>query len=155
MRDFKITEPVSEWNYALEIEYGFFGENLIRSAFFKTAKDAAAFLDAFDYENGDVFGMNGDGATMHAVESYRKESNVRAIPGFITEFNTNDGTAEIIGADQFHNLRRMFQKDRANYRIHRFFSDGAKVYAVMYVGDGDARLSSYVWHVPFGSDELY
>lgn len=79
----------------------------------------------------------------------------RAIPEFITEYNTNDGTSEIIGADQFHNLRRMFRKDRENYRIHRHYAEHAKVYSVMYIGNGAAELSSYVWHVPFGSDELY
>jgi hypothetical protein len=143
------------WNYAIEAEYGWNGENLIRSAFFGTAKEFAEWLDRFDYGSGDVFGWQGDSATMHAVDSYRKESDVRAIPEFITEFNTNDGSEQIVGADEFHSLRKMFASDRANYRIHRHYADGAKVHSVMYIGDGEPKLSSYVWHVPYGADELY
>lgn len=155
MDGFKVSEPVSMWNRAIEAEYAFNGENLIRSAFFGTAKEFAEWLDAFDYESGDVFGWTGDSATMDAVDSYRKEGYaVRAIPEFITEFNTNDGSSEIIGADAFHNLRRMFRRD-PDYRIHRHFCGDAKVYSVMYIGKGEPVLSTYVWHVPFGSDELY
>lgn len=154
MRGYNPTKPVTMWNYAIEAEYGFNGENLIRSAFFGSAKEFAEWLDAFDYGSGDVFGWHGCAATMEAVESFRKESEYVAIPDFITEYNTNDGSSEIIGADQFHNLRRMFSRDRANYRIHRHFADNAKVYAVMYIGNGEPTLSTYVWHVPFGADEI-
>jgi wyosine [tRNA(Phe)-imidazoG37] synthetase (radical SAM superfamily) len=91
---------------------------------------------------------------MRAVESYRTDYPYRAIPEFITEYNTNDGSSEIIGADQFRNLRRMFATDRKNYRIHRHFADNAKVYSVMFIGNGEPTLSTYVWHVPFGADEL-
>lgn len=150
---FKVSEPVSMWNRAIEAEYAFNGENLIRSAYFGSAKEFAEWLDAFDYESGDVFGWTGDSATMRAVDSYRKESDVRAIPEFITEFNTNDGSSQIVGADEFHNLHRMFRRD-PDYRIHRFLVDGAKVHAVMYVGNGAPTLSAYVWHVPFGVDEM-
>ncbi|QNN99333.1 hypothetical protein SEA_FAUST_261 [Streptomyces phage Faust] len=153
MGGFKVSEPVNMWNYAIEAEYGFNGENLIRSAFFGSAKEFAEWLDAFDYGNGDVFGWTGDSATMNAVDSFRNEPRW-AMPEFITEYNVNDGSSEIIGADQFHNLRRMFAKDRENYRIHRHFCGRAKVYSVMYIGNGDAELSSYVWHVPFGADEM-
>ncbi|QOI67630.1 hypothetical protein SEA_BEUFFERT_263 [Streptomyces phage Beuffert] len=144
---------VSMWNRAIEAEYAFNGETLIRSAFFGTAKEFAEWLESFDYESGDVFGWTGDSATMRAVNSYRTDE-YRETPVFITEYNTNDGSSEIIGVDQFHNLRRMFAKDRKNYRIHRHFCGDAKVYSVMYIGNGEAELSSYVWHVPFGADEL-
>lgn len=152
---FKVTEPVTVNNFAIEVEFYLNGENRNRSERFGTAKEFAEWLNAFDYESGDVFGWTGDSATMQAVDSYRNDGfAVRALPEFITEFNTNDGTSEIIGADQFHNLRRMFRRD-PDYHIHRFFANNAKVYSVMYVGAGDAKLSSYVWHVPFGTDELY
>lgn len=154
MDGFKVTEPVSEMNFAIEVEYYLNGENLIRSARFGTAKDFAEWLDAFDYKSGDVLGWTGDSATMRAVESYRTDYPYRAIPDFITEYNTNDGSSEIIGADQFRNLRRMFATDRKNYRIHRHFADNAKVYSVMFIGNGEPTLSTYVWHVPFGADEI-
>ena len=153
MDGFKVSEPVSMWNRAIEAEYAFNGENLIRSAFFGSAKEFAEWLESFDYESGDVFGWTGDSATMRAVDSYRTDE-YRAVPEFITEYNTSDGSSEVIGADQFHNLRNMFRRDRANYRIHRHFCGNAKVYSVMYIGNGDAELSSYVWHVPFGTDEM-
>jgi hypothetical protein len=154
MRGFNPTKPVSMWNRAIEAEYALNGENLIRSAFFGSAKEFAEWLDAFDYESGDIFGWSGDSATMEAVESFRKESEYVAVPEFITEFNTNDGSSEIIGADQFHNLCRMFSRDRKNYRIHRHITDDAKVYSVMFIGNGEPTLSTYVWHVPFGADEM-
>ena len=150
---FNPLREVSMWNYAIEAEYGLNGESLIRSAFFGTAKEFADWLSAFDYESGDVFGWTGDTATMRAVDSYRTDE-YREIPEFITEYNVNDGSSEIIGADQFHNLRNMFRRDRANYRIHRHFCGDAKVYSVMYIGNGEPELSSYVWHVPFGTGEL-
>ena len=154
MRGFKVSEPVSEWNYAIRVEYWLtIRENFTYSEVFGSAKEFAEWLDAFDYESGDVFGWSGDSATMRAVESYRKESHVQAIPEFITEFNTNDGTETIVGADEFHNLYRMFRRD-PDYRIHRHFAGNAKVYSVMYLGKGFPQLSSYVWHVPYGTDEL-
>ncbi|UUG69552.1 hypothetical protein SEA_SHAM_252 [Streptomyces phage Sham] len=154
MRGYNPTKAVSEMNFAIEAEYYLNGENLIRSARFGTAMEFAEWLDSFDYNSGDVLGWTGDSATMRAVASYRKDEFIREIPEHITEFNTNDGSSEIIGADQFHSLRRMFQRDRENYRIHRHFAESAKVYSVMFIGDGEPRLSTYVWHVPFGADEI-
>jgi len=154
MQFFNPTREVTESNYAILAEYGWNGENLIRSEYFGSAKEFADFLDRFDYGSGDVFGWQGDSATMEAVASFRKESDFVAVPDFITEYNTNDGSSEIIGADAFHNLRRMFRRD-PDYRIHRHFCGDAKVHSVMYIGKGEPVLSSYVWHVPFGSDELY
>lgn len=154
MQFFNPAKELSDDNYAILAEYGWFHENLIRSEYFGSARDYAEWLDAFDYESGDVFGCQGDGATMRAVESFRKESAYVAIPEYITEYNTNTGTSEIIGADKFHELRRMFQRD-PDYRVNRHYCGNAKVHSVMYVGDGEPRLSSYVWHVPFGADELY
>jgi hypothetical protein len=152
--EFKVSEPVSTWNRAIEAEYWIEGDPVIHSAFFGTAKEFAEWLDSFDYQSGDVCGWTGDSATMRAVESFRKNSEVQAIPEFITEFNTNDGSSQIVGADEFNNLRNMFRKDRENYRIHRHFAGEAKVYSVMFIGNGEPRLSSYVWHVPFGTDEI-
>jgi hypothetical protein len=155
MRGYNPTKPVAWDNYAIKADYYTCDRSdLERTEYFSSAKEFAEWLDAFEYcKNSDVTGWTGDSATMHAVESYRKESDVRAIPEFITEFNTSDGSSEIIGADHFHNLRRMFSRD-SDYCVHHFFADVAKVYAVMYVGEGEARLSSYVWHVPFGADEI-
>lgn len=148
---FKPAEPVTENNFAIMAEYGCFGENVIRAAYFGSAKEFAEWLSSFNYSTGDVFGWEGDSATMEAVESYRTDrDDIRAIPEFITEYNTNAATAEIIGADQFSNLYRMFRKD-PEYTVNRYFCDNAKVYAVFYGG----QLSSYVWHVPFGSAEVY
>lgn len=154
MDAFNPTKAVSEMNFAIEAEYYLNGENLIRSARFGSAIEFAEWLDTFDYGSGDVLGWTGDSATMRAVASYRKDDSIRALPEFITEYNTNDGSSEIIGADQFHNLRRMFRNDRENYRIHRHFADNAKVYSVMFIGNGEPTLSTYVWHVPFGADEI-
>jgi hypothetical protein len=155
MRGYNPTKPITWDNYAVKVDF-FTSDrpNLERTEYFGSAIEFAEWLDAFDYGNGDVFGWTGDSATMEAVESFRKESAFVAIPEFITEYNTNDGSSEIIGADQFHNLRRMFAKDRANYRIHRHFADNAKVYSVMFIGNGEPTLSTYVWHVPFGAEEL-
>jgi len=154
MRGFNPTKAVSETNFAIEAEYYLNGENLIRSARFGTAMEFGEWLDAFDYNSGDVLGWTGDSATMRAVASYRKDDFIRAVPEFITEFNTNDGTEQIVGADEFHSLRNMFRRDRENYRIHRHFADNAKVYSVMFIGNGEPTLSTYVWHVPFGADEI-
>lgn len=153
MQHFNPAQKVSEFNFAIEVEFYQNGVNRTFCERFGTAKEFAAWLDSFDYESGDVYGWTGDSATSNAADSYRRNS-VYGIPEFITEFNTNDGTSEIIGADQFHKLVRMFRRDK-DYRIHRHYSDGAKVHSLMYVGDGDAQLSSYVWHVPYGTDELY
>ena len=154
MEFFNPTQEVTEFNFAIQVEFYRNGIDRTFCERFAAAKEFATWLDSFDYESGDVYGWSGDSATMHAVDSYRRFSDVVAIPEFITEFNTNDGTSEIIGADKFHQLRRMFSRD-PDYRTHRFFADNAKVYSVMFVGEGDAKLSSYVWHVPFGTDELY
>ena len=154
MQYFKVSEPVGDSNYAVKAEWSLNGESLIRSAFFGSAKEFAEWLDAFDYETGDIFGWQGDSATMKAIESFRNDSDVIAVPEFITEYNVNDGTTEIIGADQFHMLRRMFQRD-PDYIVFRHFADGAKVHSVMYRGNGAEKLSSYVWHVPFGADDVY
>lgn len=156
MRGYNPTKPVAWDNYAIKVDYYTCDRSdLERTEYFGSAKEFAEWLDAFEYcRNSDVTGWTGDSATMEAVESFRKESVVRAIPEFITEFNTNDGSSEFIGADQFHNLRRMFSRDRENYRIHRHFADNAKVYSVMFIGNGEPTLSTYVWHVPFGADEL-
>jgi hypothetical protein len=155
MRGYNPAKPVSMWNRAIEVNY-FTSDrpNLERTEYFGSAKEFAEWLDAFDYKNGDVFGWTGCGATMEAVASFRKESEFVAIPEFITEFNTNAKTEEIIGADQFHQLRRMFQRD-PEYTVNRHFCGNAKVYSVMYLGsdgEGPQFLSSYVWHVPFDAD---
>lgn len=119
------------------------------------AREAEYRADREDwYRSGDGYGWTGDSATMEAVESFRRESEFVAVPEFITEFNTNSGTEEIVGADQFHNLRRMFQRD-PEYTVNRHFCGDAKVYSVMYLGrdgKGPQFLSSYVWHVPFDAD---
>ena len=152
---FNPAKPVNQWNRAIEVDYFTCDRpELQRTEFFGSAKEFAEWLDEFPYcKNSDVVGWTGDGATMEAVDSFRKEP-MYALPEFITMYNVNDGTHEIVGVDVFHNLRRMFAKDRANYRIHRHFADNAKVYSVMSIQNGDAELSSYVWHVPFGTDEI-
>jgi len=154
MQHYNPTKPLTLDNYAIQVDYYLNGESGEKCARFGSAKEFAEWMDSFDYSSGDITGWTGDSATMQAVNSYRNDRPYRAIPEFITEFNTNDGSSEIVGADQFHNLRRMFTRDRDNYRVYRHYADDAKVYSVMYVGKGDARLSSYVWHVPFGADEI-
>lgn len=156
MRGYNPTKPIAWDNYAIKADYYTCDRsNLERVEYFSGAKEFAEWLDEFPYcKNSDVTGWTGDSATMEAVDSYRKENNVRAIPEFITEFNTNSGTEEIVGADQFHNLRRMFQRD-PEYTVNRHFCGDAKVYSVMYLGrdgKGPQFLSSYVWHVPFDAD---
>lgn len=157
MRGYNPTKPVAWDNYAIKANYYTCDRSdLERTEYFGSAKEFAEWLDGFQYcRNSDVVGWTGDGATMDAVESFRSESPFVAIPDFITEYNTNTGSSEEIGADQFHTLVRMFRTDRDNYRVHRHFADNAKVYSVMYIGKGEPTLSTYVWHVPFGSDELY
>jgi hypothetical protein len=154
MRGYNPTKPIAWDNYAVKVDY-FTNDrpNLERTEYFGSASEFAEWLDSFDYRNGDVFGWSGDSATVRAVDSYRTEYPYRSLPEFITEYNVNDGSETVIGADQFHRLRRMFSRDRANYRIHRHFCGDAKVYSVMFIGNGEPTLSTYVWHVPFGADE--
>lgn len=147
MQHFNPMKEVTEWNYAIEAEYGWNGENLIRSAFFGTAKEFAEWLDRFDYGSGDVLGWNGDGAVMDAVDSFRAEPQF-ALPEFITEYDVNAENSErAIGADEFENMRRIFHR-RDGFRIRRWEIPEGNVYALTY----DGKLSGPVWHVPDGTD---
>jgi len=148
---FNPAEKVSQWNYAVEIEYSEGTSTLIRSAFFGTAKDAAAFLDGFDYTNGDVFGWSGDSATMEAIQSYRKGDDVRAVPEFITEYDVDDETdsGKAIGADEFNRLFLAFHR-KDGFTVRRWAVPNGHVYAVMYNGE----LSGAAWHVPTDADSV-
>ena len=148
MRDYNPTKPVNEWNYAIEAEYGWNGENLIRSAFFGTAKEFAEWLDRFDYGSGDVFGWNGDSAVIEAVDSFRKEP-AYALPEFITEYDVNNETdsGRVIGADEFNRLFRTFHR-KDGFRVRRWAVPDGHVYAVMHGGE----LSGALWHVPTDAD---
>ncbi|WMI33627.1 hypothetical protein SEA_KENREY_265 [Streptomyces phage Kenrey] len=148
---FNPAKKVSLWNYAVEIQYAEGTNPLIRSAFFGTAKDAAAFLDGFDYTNGDVFEWSGDSATLEAIQSYRKGDDVRAIPEFITEYDVNNKTdsGKAIGADEFNRLFRMYFR-RDGFTVRRWAVPGGHVYAVVCNGE----LSGMMWHVPEGADSI-
>lgn len=156
MQHFNPMKAVDWDNYAIQVDYYLNGENIERCERFGSAKEFAEWLDAFDYDRGDVTGWTGDTATMRAVNSFRKNYiPVRAVPEFITEFNTNDGSSQIVGADEFHKVKNIYRKDRKNYRVYHYLVTGARVYAVMYVGDNTpAQLGAYVWHVPFDAEEL-
>lgn len=154
MRTYNPTKDIGWDNYAIKADYYTCDRtDLQRTEYFSSAREFAEWLDAFPYcKNSDVIGWSGDSATMEAVESYRKESGMRAVPEFITEFDPNDpdDKGRAIGADEFNRLFRVFN-GAADLLVSRWDYPGGHVYGVM----GGNVLVSYVWHVPSEADYLH